>query len=86
MTGCSPELVAYADQRIASASRFLNEMTTELVATHDVSNPNDSVETLTLSHILMDVYKRNGSNPETTCDALALALRQLAAKKRGVAK
>jgi hypothetical protein len=75
----SPELTAYADQRIASAAEFVDGMIYALRDT-EVGRPDDALCTLALSDLLLACYRHNGSCPETTCDALALALRRLAAK------
>ena len=76
----SPELVSYADQRIASAAEFVDLMITAMRAEDDGSSPDEALHVLALSDLLLACYKRNGSHPETTCDALALALRRLAAR------
>lgn len=75
----SPELIAYADQRIATAAEFLNSMIGALRDTETITITDDAVPALALSELLLAAYRRNGSHPETTCDALALALRRLAA-------
>lgn len=76
-----PDLIAYADQRIASAAEFVNSMVGSLRDVNACITGSDSaLDTLALSDLLLACYRRNGSHPETTCDALALALRRLAAK------
>jgi hypothetical protein len=77
----SPDLIAYADQRIASAAEFLDSMIGSLREVDAcVTGADSALEALALSDLLLACYRRNGSHPETTCDALALALRRLAAK------
>lgn len=78
----SPEMTAYADQRIASAAEFVDGMVFALRDT-GVPHPEDSLCVLALSELLLACYRSNGSHPETTCDALALALRRLAARNDG---
>ena len=75
----SPELVAWADQRIASAAEFVDSMVGALRDSQDAP-ADDALHALALSDLLLACYRRNGSHPETTCDALALALRRLAAQ------
>lgn len=76
----SAEMISYADQRIASAAEFVDSMVGALLSEADGSCPDESLRTLALSDLLLACYKRNGSHPETTCDALALALRRLAVR------
>jgi hypothetical protein len=76
----SAEMVAYADQRIASAAEFVDLMIAAMRNEDDGSSPDSALHVLALSDFLLSCYKRNSSHPETTCDALALALRRLAAR------
>jgi hypothetical protein len=77
----SPEMVSYADQRIASAAEFVNSMVGSLRDVDAcIKGSDSSLETLALSDLLLACYVKNGSHPETTCDALALALRRLASR------
>jgi hypothetical protein len=75
-------MTAYADQRIASTAEFVDDMTTAIRDT-GVERADDALCVLALSDLLLTCYQRNGSHPETTCDALALALRRLAARNDG---
>jgi hypothetical protein len=74
-----PETVAWADQRIASAAEFIDQMVFALRDT-GMEHPEDAVCTMALSDLLLGCYRSNGCYPEVTCDALALALRRLAAR------
>lgn len=81
MTDISPALIAFADQRIASAAQYIDEMLpvlrSEGVPRRD--HPDDAVAVLGLSGILLAAYRATGGPPGAVHDALALALRRLAA-------
>lgn len=70
--GIPADIVAYADQRMASASEFVDRMVdTELQA------PPDAVAVLSLAMAFVD-----GLGAVAAADALAVAVHRLAAQKR----
>lgn len=72
-----PELVAQCDQRMAAAAEFLDRITATESALNMLLQLDDAVECMALSVALDELVTAKGA----IADALALAIRRLAARK-----
>ena len=70
----SPDLLAYADQRLASTAEFLDVMVAEYRADVAMRGVNDPLTTIALAELM-----HGHSRGTLIADALSLAIRRLAA-------
>ncbi len=74
-SGISPDLVAYADQRIASTAMFLDRITVTEASMLGSGGSDDALAVCALSAALDRIL----TNRSAITDVLALAIRRLAA-------